>query len=480
MKLIHSFSMGLGAAFLLAFPSLSQVPELTRELYDFCQKSPYNSRCEGLGELPVALEDRPGEDLFNCKFEFARQGLKASKRGCKAELVENQLKLYFETGEPVAALNNKRATFTVEIPIDKIFSLQQFASYRPAFMFSKNMTGIVKVGYFSDDIDPATSNLTSYLQLEGSSLLGQTLETAWLNNANAQFVAVAQTLQSRSKRQSSAAGEVALQQLQQTNTCVACDLRNANLAGFDLRGANLERANLAGANLEGSNLERAYLVGANLEKASLRNARISQGRLAYANFARADLSEAHLRGSDLRGAQLRHATLVSADLKTDHRHVTSLIQANLIGANLAGAELVGVRLDGAMFIGANLAGANLASYRAKNGRGTGTDMIEYFTVLTQSDFRDANLSNVRLDLAVMLKTNMQGSNLAGANLEGAKLAGANLSQANLRQVRLKRVVLWDVNFTGATLDEVNWGKAKFCRVQMPDGELKKDDCDFLE
>ena len=45
-----------------------------------------------------------------------------------------------------------------------------------------------------------------------------------------------------------------VQKLRDTNVCLSCDLRVANMVGAQLGGANLLGANLSGANLEGADL----------------------------------------------------------------------------------------------------------------------------------------------------------------------------------------------------------------------------------
>jgi uncharacterized protein YjbI with pentapeptide repeats len=92
------------------------------------------------------------------------------------------------------------------------------------------------------------------------------------------------------------------------------DLSNADLVGFDLRGADLSYTFLDGtvfwnAELSKANFNNAYLIGADL------------------------------RGADLSNADLRGATLYSA---------------NLSGAELGGANLTGVKLNYTIFAGNDL------------------------------------------------------------------------------------------------------------------------------
>jgi hypothetical protein len=132
------------------------------------------------------------------------------------------------------------------------------------------------------------------------------------------------------------------------------NLRGANLYGADLRGANLRVANLYGADLRGANLRGANLYGADLRGANLYGAYLRGANLRGANLYGADLRGANLYGADLYGADLRGANLYGADLRG----------ANLYGANLRGANLYGADLRGANLRGANLYGANLRG--AKN------------------------------------------------------------------------------------------------------------------
>ena len=105
------------------------------------------------------------------------------------------------------------------------------------------------------------------------------------------------------------------------------DLRDANLRGTDLSGANLRDADLRSADLSGADLWGAYLRDTNLRGADLRDA---------------NLRDANLRGADLRGADLRDAYLMNTDLSG-----ADLRRADLSGANLRGADLMNTDLSGA-------------------------------------------------------------------------------------------------------------------------------------
>jgi uncharacterized protein YjbI with pentapeptide repeats len=74
-------------------------------------------------------------------------------------------------------------------------------------------------------------------------------------------------------------------------------LSNADLSGYDLRGAHLFGANLSGSDLRGSDLRGSKLFNADLRGANLFGA----------NLCDADLSNANLFNADLSGADLHRA-----------------------------------------------------------------------------------------------------------------------------------------------------------------------------
>ena len=78
-----------------------------------------------------------------------------------------------------------------------------------------------------------------------------------------------------------------LQQLKDTNECVDCnlkgaDLEYADLGETDLRGADLRGASLKGAYLKSANLKSTHLRGANLKDADLRGAYLGVANVFYA------------------------------------------------------------------------------------------------------------------------------------------------------------------------------------------------------
>jgi len=105
------------------------------------------------------------------------------------------------------------------------------------------------------------------------------------------------------------------------NNVVPKILKDADLRGYNLSGADFRCANLYGANFEGANFYDANLIDT--------------------NFCGANLEGADLKGADLKGANLYGANLYGANL-----YGANLYGANLIYTNLYGAELEGVNFCG--------------------------------------------------------------------------------------------------------------------------------------
>jgi uncharacterized protein YjbI with pentapeptide repeats len=80
------------------------------------------------------------------------------------------------------------------------------------------------------------------------------------------------------------------------------DLRGADLSNRDLRYLNLVGLDLRGADLSGSVLDNTLLTFANLSDANLRDARMLYGSLAHANLLGACLIGARFSQADLTGA----------------------------------------------------------------------------------------------------------------------------------------------------------------------------------
>ncbi|NEQ49551.1 MAG: pentapeptide repeat-containing protein [Leptolyngbya sp. SIO3F4] len=126
----------------------------------------------------------------------------------------------------------------------------------------------------------------------------------------------------------------------------APNLRNARLAGTNLRGANLRGADLGDTPLHGTDLSNA--------------------NLSYANLRGADLSEANLSYANLRGAHLSSANLCEANLHNANLHGANLRDADLSCTNLCGANLVRTQVLRTKFSESKLTGACIEDWNTNS------------------------------------------------------------------------------------------------------------------
>jgi len=197
------------------------------------------------------------------------------------------------------------------------------------------------------------------------------------------------------------------------NSKVMPDFAGADLAEFNLAGANLSKADFSGAKLAGANLS-----GANLSRAKFFRADLSQADLSRANLFKANLSQADLAGINLNGADLTGAFLIRANLSGATLH-----QACLKGANLGQASLFRASLKSAVLCQASFFKADLS----------------------EADLSESNLEGANLQEAVLERTNLRSANAANANLCFATLLRANLDHAVLDNCAVYGTSLWDVS-----------------------------------
>jgi len=185
----------------------------------------------------------------------------------------------------------------------------------------------------------------------------------------------------------------------------------------NLRRASLKEANMSGAYLIGADLSYANLKNANLDEAYLNRA-----NLKNANLSEAELNETHLQAADMSGARFIEANLSRADLR----------KADLSGVDLRGAFLIGTYLNGANLSKADLSGA----------------------CLIEADLSEADLSGACLKGASLNGTNLSRANLrladfTEANLCSAILVGTIALDATFTDCRIYGISAWDIQLEGA-------------------------------
>lgn len=95
-----------------------------------------------------------------------------------------------------------------------------------------------------------------------------------------------------------------------------------------------------------------------------------------------------------------------------------------------------------------------------------------FAELDDMDLSGVDFSAATIEGAVSFRgANLTNANFTDAVLRGVDATGANLTKANFTNAFLIDVRLTDANMTDAVLDGVMW-----CRVTMPDGSDRSEDC----
>ena len=115
-----------------------------------------------------------------------------------------------------------------------------------------------------------------------------------------------------------------------------------------------------------------------------------------------------------------------------------------------------------------------------------TDLAKFkaLNVCEGCDLSGANLRDIKPGwYATLSNADLSGADLSGADLKFADLDGANLTDAFLYGADLHRADLRDANlrganFTATILTNAQLDGAKFCKTQMPWGEVN-DDCEDL-
>ncbi|MCA9069872.1 MAG: pentapeptide repeat-containing protein, partial [Planctomycetaceae bacterium] len=179
--------------------------------------------------------------------------------------------------------------------------------------------------------------------------------------------------------------------------------------------------------------------------------------LAEWRLRRDDLSETpiDLSGADLRGRKLNQIVLYRVKLD----------DADLEGADLSGSclgELVRVNLDGALLKGAyvpylvdcSLRGADLTHVRLNPA------------VITRSDFTGAKLTRINGSYTVSQRAIFQEADLTRAELDNSSFLEANFDRANLTEAQLDRCDLTGASFRGADLRGARLNRAKLINADL--------------
>ena len=124
MKLSILGAIVLVTPLILMNPTHSAESEV--DLYRFCSRFPFNSRCKGY-EIPLSLEERAG-DRGECLLKSNNLNLTQSN-SCKAVVRDANLVVYLEEGKPLDFLDEQRATREIIIPLNKVITLD-YSEYK--------------------------------------------------------------------------------------------------------------------------------------------------------------------------------------------------------------------------------------------------------------------------------------------------------------------------------------------------------------
>lgn len=186
------------------------------------------------------------------------------------------------------------------------------------------------------------------------------------------------------------------------------ELRETDLNGKDLSGANfkeatlfkaeLEGANIEGANFEGANLMDAILTQANLTGSNLKSAQLDGSILIEVNFTEANLEDASLKWSTIweanfTDANLTNANFEEANLKESTLCRTKLRNADLTGANLVKANFLNADMTNCRVYGVSAWGVNLI------------DTIQTNLLISAPDEPSITVDNLEVAQFIYLLTN---------------------------------------------------------------------------
>jgi uncharacterized protein YjbI with pentapeptide repeats len=253
-----------------------------------------------------------------------------------------------------------------------------------------------------------------------------------------------------------------------------------NLSGAQFQSSWLDYAHFQGANLTGSRLDGATLAGALFRSTNLINASLAGATLTAAGFSDSTLTNANFSGAVLtvagfNGASFVHVT--SRGFTKEQLYTTSSYQdKNLTNVSFSFNDLTewdfaNQNLTDASFFENTLTNANLtgtvvtgASFANTTSRG----LTEVQLKSTKS-FNDKNLARIGLEDNDLTGWDFSGQNLTqarfayyscgGVPLRGSVLSDTNFAGADLTDAFLNHTTLLNANMSGADLTNAQLSSA---------------------
>ncbi|HEX3043187.1 MAG TPA: pentapeptide repeat-containing protein [Bacillota bacterium] len=244
------------------------------------------------------------------------------------------------------------------------------------------------------------------------------------------------------------------------------DLNGKELQGFDFRHKNCSGLKLTGCNLslarfDGALLEKAEFVGCDLTGASFKGCNLKEAMFTKCELNRTVFDGAMMPGAVLTGSNLFHCSFIKTDLTGGRIQNLKLFQAYFYKTKLAGTEFkVKMTICNCQF--------RLCDLRKAQFSG---DAKRSVNQMSGCDFRNSDLTEARVTLHRIAKTNFGKAKLIGADFTGCNIiqecnfrwsgcAGLNLNGLMIEKSNFIKV---DLTFlkpkSGAVFNENNFSHA---------------------
>lgn len=274
-------------------------------------------------------------------------------------------------------------------------------------------------------------------------------------------------------------GNLTLQWLRGGASLAGRDLAGADLSGLDFSGADLrevmlEHANLSGTRLTGANLAGAVLSGTRLDGADFSACRLAGANLCGSQGASIDFSGADLTGVLALEAAWPQAKLLGCLLKDWVAPHILLDGADLCGARLETALLLGAQANGSRWHGAMLDKSVLLTAALADADFSGAQLV-------RTTLLDASLPRSRWDGASWTacplggKADWQGASLRAASASASSWRGAAMQGADLGTSRLIGCDFGEADLSGADLADGVFARSLFMQTRLSDARAHRAD-----
>lgn len=177
----------------------------------------------------------------------------------------------------------------------------------------------------------------------------------------------------------------------------------------------IKNLDLSGLSLDGADFSGAKLINCSLSFSSLKSAIFSQTYIKGVDFSDSNCEEANFSNADISATTFLNARLNQAKFTNG-----TIIDTLFLGAVLKKCSFSGASLEGVNFTEVLAAGVNLESCIVKHSNFWRAD-------LTGSNLRGGIIKKTNLENAILNYSDFSGAQLADTKLYGAELAEASIS-----------------------------------------------------